>query len=671
MWYYYRVMILSCYEIKKSFGDKEVLRDITFHINEHEKVAMIGNNGAGKTTLFHIIQKELEPDSGVISIKKDSTVGYLAQVQNYKDDRTIMEELLDAKHDVIEMEVRIRQMEEEMKTLNGEELEQLMNRYHEALHLFDLAGGYTYKSDIQGILRGLNFPESDFGKSVLKLSGGERTRLSLGRILLTAPDLILLDEPTNYLDIASVTWLENYLLNIKSAVLLVSHDRYFINRIVTKTVEIENGKALMFDGNYEDFIVKKEVRKASLLSAYEKQQKEIKHQKEVIDTLRSFNREKSVKRADSRQHALDKMDLIEKPVEEKIDMGLEFHLNKDSGNDVLSVKNISKSYGERTLFSDVSFEIKKGEHVALIGANGTGKTNILKIINGVIPADSGEISLGSNVEIGYFDQQSAVLSDEKTVFEEISDTYPKMTETEIRNTMAAFLFRGDEVFARISTLSGGERGRVVLAKLMLSGSNFLILDEPTNHLDMISKEILENALNAYPGTLFYVSHDRYFINRTAERILCLDHNCITGYLGNYDYYLEKSAEIQTENASSADNNPGNRQSGSSIFSNSSATSANPNANTSGASVSESKADWQKAKAEQAAKRKLENQIKKIEEEISVLETALSDLEIQMNDPDIATNSVKLQEVCREHSEKKELLDEKMALWEDLLLSEES
>ncbi len=671
MWYYYRVMILSCYEIKKSFGDKEVLRDITFHINEHEKVAMIGNNGAGKTTLFHIIQKELEPDSGVISIKKDATVGYLAQVQNYKDDRTIMEELLDAKHDVIEMEERIRQMEEEMKTLNGEELEQLMNRYHEALHLFDLAGGYTYKSDIQGILRGLNFPESDFGKSVLKLSGGERTRLSLGRILLTAPDLILLDEPTNYLDIASVTWLENYLLNIKSAVLLVSHDRYFINRIVTKTVEIENGKALMFDGNYEDFIVKKEVRKASLLSAYEKQQKEIKHQKEVIDTLRSFNREKSVKRADSRQHALDKMDLIEKPVEEKIDMGLEFHLNKDSGNDVLSVKNISKSYGERTLFSDVSFEIKKGEHVALIGANGTGKTNILKIINGVIPADSGEISLGSNVEIGYFDQQSAVLSDEKTVFEEISDTYPKMTETEIRNTMAAFLFRGDEVFARISTLSGGERGRVVLAKLMLSGSNFLILDEPTNHLDMISKEILENALNAYPGTLFYVSHDRYFINRTAERILCLDHNCITGYLGNYDYYLEKSAEIQTENASSADNNPANRQSGSSIFSNSSATSANPNANTSGASVSESKADWQKAKAEQAAKRKLENQIKKIEEEISVLETVLSDLEIQMNDPDIATNSVKLQEVCREHSEKKELLDEKMALWEDLLLSEES
>ncbi|MBR4580924.1 MAG: ABC-F family ATP-binding cassette domain-containing protein [Lachnospiraceae bacterium] len=660
-------MILSCYGIKKSFGDKPVLRDITFHINEHEKVAMIGNNGAGKTTLFHIIQKELDPDDGVISIKKDATVGYLAQVQNYNDDHTIMEELLSAKQDVIDMEQRIRSMEEEMKKITGEELDRLMQRYHETLHLFDLAGGYTYKSDILGILRGLNFPESDYEKSVLKLSGGERTRLSLGRILLTAPDLILLDEPTNYLDIASVTWLENYLINIKSAVLLVSHDRYFINRIVTKTVEIENGKSLMFDGNYEDFIVKKEVRKASLLSAYEKQQKEIKHQKEVIDTLRSFNREKSIKRADSRQHMLDKMEVIEKPVEEKIDMGLEFHLNKDSGNDVLSVSHIAKSYGERTLFNDVSFEIKKGEHVALIGANGTGKTNILKIINGVIPSDAGEVKLGSNVEIGYFDQQSAVLSDDKTVFEEISDTYPKMTETEIRNTMASFLFRGDEVFAKISTLSGGERGRVVLAKLMLSGANFLILDEPTNHLDMISKEILENVLNAYPGTLFYVSHDRYFINRTAERILCLENGNLTSYLGDYDYYVEKCAELQ----SSTQLNPASSFGSSSGSINSNNNSGLFNSgNDNSAAVSEGKADWQKSKAEQAAKRKLENQIKKIEEEISALEASLSDLEEKMNDPQIATNSVRLQKVCSEHAEKKNLLDEKMATWEELLLQQE-
>ena len=642
-------MILSVSNISIHFGEKEVLKDVSFHINEHEKVALIGNNGAGKTTLFHIIQKELTPDEGVISIKKDATVGYVAQVQNYTDDHTIMDELLSAKQDVIDMEERIRSMEDEMKTLSGDALDKLMQRYHETLHVFDLAGGYTYKSDILGILRGLNFPESDYDKSVLKLSGGERTRLSLGRILLTAPDLILLDEPTNYLDIASVTWLENYLINISSAVLLVSHDRYFINKIVTKTVEIEGGRSLMYDGNYEDFITKKEIRKASMLSAYEKQQNEIKHQKEVIEKLRSFNREKSIKRADSRQHMLDKMEVIEKPVEERIDMGLDFHLNKESGNDVLSVNHIAKSYGERCLFDDVSFEIKKGEHVALIGMNGTGKTNILKIINGVIPSDAGEVKLGSNVEIGYFDQQSAVLTDSKTVFEEISDTYPKMTETEIRNTMAGFLFTGDEVFARISTLSGGERGRVVLAKLMLSGANFLILDEPTNHLDMISKEVLENALNAYPGTLLYVSHDRYFINRTAERILCLENEKITQYLGNYDYYLEKSAEAALSASSSSDGNSGSR-----------IESATP------ATASEGKADWQKSKAEQAAKRKLENQIKKIEEEISALEESLSDLEVQMNDPQIATNSVRLQEVCKEHSEKKELLDAKMATWEELM-----
>ena len=642
-------MILSVSNISIHFGEKEVLKDVSFHINEHEKVALIGNNGAGKTTLFHIIQKELTPDEGVISIKKDATVGYVAQVQNYTDDHTIMDELLSAKQDVIDMEERIRSMEDEMKTLSGDALDKLMQRYHETLHVFDLAGGYTYKSDILGILRGLNFPESDYDKSVLKLSGGERTRLSLGRILLTAPDLILLDEPTNYLDIASVTWLENYLINISSAVLLVSHDRYFINKIVTKTVEIEGGRSLMYDGNYEDFITKKEIRKASMLSAYEKQQNEIKHQKEVIEKLRSFNREKSIKRADSRQHMLDKMEVIEKPVEERIDMGLDFHLNKESGNDVLSVNHIAKSYGERCLFDDVSFEIKKGEHVALIGMNGTGKTNILKIINGVIPSDAGEVKLGSNVEIGYFDQQSAVLTDSKTVFEEISDTYPKMTETEIRNCMAGFLFTGDEVFARISTLSGGERGRVVLAKLMLSGANFLILDEPTNHLDMISKEVLENALNAYPGTLLYVSHDRYFINRTAERILCLEGGTLKGYLGNYDYYLEKSAEAALSASNSSDGNSGSR-----------IESATP------ATASEGKADWQKSKAEQAAKRKLENQIKKIEEEISALEESLSDLEVKMNDPQIATNSVRLQEVCKEHSEKKELLDAKMATWEELM-----
>ena len=646
-------MILSCQNISKSFGEKEVLKNITFTMDDHDKVAIIGANGAGKTTLFRILLKETSPDCGEVSFKHDIRIGNVSQMMDFNSENTIYEELLSSKQSLIDMENRIREMESSMKEKSGKELEDLMDSYHKTLHLFDISGGNTYKSDVLGVLNGLRFAEESKIKPISALSGGERTRLNLGKILLTNPDLLLLDEPTNYLDIKSVEWLENYLNNSKSAVLLISHDRYFINKIVNKTLEILKGQSLIYDGNYDDFIVKKEMKMTADLAAYEKQQKEIKHQQEVIKTLRSFNREKSIKRADSRQHMLDKIELIEKPVEERIDMGLDFHLNKESGNDVLSVSHIAKSYGERTLFGDVSFEIKKGEHVALIGMNGTGKTNILKIINGVIPSDAGEIKLGSNVEIGYFDQQSAELTDTKTVFEEISDTYPKMTETEIRNTMAGFLFTGDEVFARISTLSGGERGRVVLAKLMLSGANFLILDEPTNHLDMVSKEVLEDALNSYPGTLLYVSHDRYFINRTAERILCLEGEKITQYLGNYDYYLEKSAEAAMANES--------------VSSNIAGTKAETTADT---AISEGKADWQKSNAEQAAKRKLENQIKKIEEEISALETSLSDLEEQMNDPQIATNSVRLQEVCKEHSEKKELLDQKMATWEELLLQQE-
>ena len=460
-------MILSCYEIKKSFGDKEVLRDITFHINEHEKVAMIGNNGAGKTTLFHIIQKELEPDDGVISIKKDATVGYLAQVQNYKDDRTIMEELLDAKRDVIEMEERIRQMEEEMKSLNGEELEQLMNRYHEALHLFDLAGGYTYKSDIQGILRGLNFPESDFGKSVLKLSGGERTRLSLGRILLTAPDLILLDEPTNYLDIASVTWLENYLLNYKKSVFIVSHDRYFLDRIVNKVIEIEAGHATTYDGNYSAYSIKKEMLRNAAMNAYIKQQAQIEHQEAVIEKLRSFNREKSIKRAESRVKALEKIERLDKPVELNDDMQLTLIPRIESGKDVLAVNGLSKSYGSNSLFENLAFELKRGDHVAIIGDNGTGKTTLLKIINGVESPDFGSYKLGTKVTVGYYDQEHHVLNDDNTIFNEISDAYPSLNNTEIRNVLAAFLFTGEDVFKKIGSLSGGEKGRVSLQTIWI------------------------------------------------------------------------------------------------------------------------------------------------------------------------------------------------------------
>ncbi len=660
-------MILSCQNISKSFGDKDVLKKVTFHINDHEKVALIGNNGAGKTTLFHIITKELDADDGEVAIKKDASIGYLSQHHDYTSTNTVYDELLVVKADVIRMEETLRRMEEEMKHLTEETLDAHMKAYHDKMHAFDLAGGYTYKSDIQGILRGLQFKEEDFNKPVSTLSGGERTRLLLGRILLEKPDLILLDEPTNYLDIESVRWLENYLLNVKSAVLVVSHDRYFINKIVSKVVEIEAGNSLCYEGNYEDFIAKKEVWLQSRLAAYENQQREIKHQEEVITKLRSFNREKSVKRADSRQKLLDRIERIDKPVEERADMQFTLSPTITSGNDVLAVENLAKSYGDRTLFSSVSFEIKRGEHIALIGQNGTGKTNILKIINGLIDADNGDVKLGTNVTIGYFDQQSRVLDENKTVFDEISDTYPKLTQTEIRNVLAAFLFTGDEVFQPIRSLSGGERGRVVLAKLMLSGANFLILDEPTNHLDMVSKEVLEDALNAYTGTVLYVSHDRYFINRTASRILHLDGCKITSYQGDYDYFLEKSsqdtersADYMTKGSSSTGNNGTANVSVTTLNSSASATSnSNDNIQT------EAKLDWAKQKELQAAKRKRENQLAKTEKEIEELESKIAQLQEEMSKPEIASNSVKLQELCKECDTAQSKLDELYELWEKL------
>ncbi len=660
-------MILSCQNICKSFGDKDVLKKVTFHINDHEKAALIGNNGAGKTTLFHIITKELDADEGEVALKKDASIGYLSQHHDYTSTNTVYDELLVVKADVIRMEEQLRQMEDDMKNLTEANLDAHMKAYHDKMHAFDLAGGYTYKSDIQGILRGLQFKEEDFNKPVSTLSGGERTRLLLGRILLEKPDLILLDEPTNYLDIESVRWLENYLLNVKSAVLVVSHDRYFINKIVSKVIEIDQGNSLCYEGNYEDFIAKKEVWLQSRLAAYENQQREIKHQEEVISKLRSFNREKSVKRADSRQKLLDRIERIEKPTEEKADMNFTLSPAVISGNDVLSVEGLAKSYGDRTLFSNVSFEIKRGEHIALIGQNGTGKTNILKIINGLINADNGDVKLGTNVTIGYFDQQSRVLDESKTVFDEISDTYPKLTQTEIRNVLAAFLFTGDEVFQPIRSLSGGERGRVVLAKLMLSGANFLILDEPTNHLDMVSKEVLEEALNAYTGTVLYVSHDRYFINRTASRILHLDGCKVTSYQGDYDYFLEKSsqdlersADYMSKGGSNAGNN-GAANVSSTTLNNSTSTDSNSNNGT----QTDAKLDWAKQKELQAAKRKRENQLAKTEKEIEELENKIAQLQEEMSKPEIASNSVKLQELCKECDVAQNRLDNLYELWEEL------
>lgn len=532
-------MILSCNNIDKTFVDNHVIKNASFHIEDYEKAAIVGINGAGKTTLLKIITGSLPADAGSVTLAKDKNFGYLAQHQAVDSENTIFDELLTVKQEVLDLEAAIRQTEADMKHAAGTELDTLLKKYAGMTHRFEDINGYACKSEITGILKGLGFQEDEFDKKVATLSGGQKTRVALGKLLLQKPDLIMLDEPTNHLDLGSIAWLETYLLNYKGAVIIVSHDRYFLDKIATKIIEIDNGVVSSFNGNYSDYATQKEHLRTEQMHAYLNQQREIRHQEEVIDKLKQFNREKSIKRAESREKMLDKIERLEKPVEVRADMKLALTPHRTSGNDVMQIEGLSKKFDSHQLFRNASFEIRRGEHVAIIGDNGTGKTTLLKIINELVPMDSGTIRLGANVEIGYYDQEHHVLHMDKTLFEEISDDYPYLTNTEIRNTLAAFLFTGEDVFKKISALSGGERGRVSLAKLMLSEANFLILDEPTNHLDITSKEILETALNAYEGTILYVSHDRYFINKTASRILELTHQEFVNYIGNYDYYLEK------------------------------------------------------------------------------------------------------------------------------------
>lgn len=628
-------MILSCQNISKAFNEVPVLKEVSFHLEDYDKAAIVGLNGAGKTTLLRIIVGEIAPDHGLVTLSKDKTIGYLAQDQAVSSQNTIYEELLTAKSDVIEMESRIRSLELAMKQASGRELEELMETYTRLTHSFELANGYAYQSEVTGILKGLGFTEEEFSKKISTLSGGQKTRVALGKLLLQKPDLIILDEPTNHLDLNSIAWLETYLLNYKGAVLIVSHDRYFLDRIAGKIIEIDQTKATTFLGNYSDYAVKKEQLRSAALNAYLKQQQEIKHQEEVIEKLRSFNREKSIKRAESREKALNKMDVLDKPTQTRSDIHITLTPRCTSGNDVLHIEDLSKSFGEHLLFKHLSMDLKRGEHVAIIGDNGTGKTTILKIINGLLPADTGTLTLGTNVHIGYYDQEHHVLHPEKTLFDEISDSYPYLDNTEIRSTLAAFLFTGEDVFKRIKDLSGGERGRVSLAKLMLSESNFLILDEPTNHLDITSKEILEDAINAYEGTVLYVSHDRYFINRTASRILELSEGALTGYLGNYDYYLEKKTEASL---STLPVSPSQKE----------------------YLPTETKLDWQAQKKLQADKRKKENDLKKCEESIALLEQEQKEIDAKMSDPSIATNVAELQKLA---SRQKELADKLEGLYE--------
>ena len=637
-------MILSCQGISKSFGEKVILEDASFHIEEREKAALIGNNGAGKTTLLRIIMEEIHADAGQVVLAKDKRIGYLAQYQDVQGHLSVYEELLSTKQYIIDMEERLRAMEVQMKNASGEELDRLMNSYTRLTHEFELENGYAYKSELMGVLNGLGFTEEDFTKQVATLSGGQKTRVALGKLLISKPDILLLDEPTNHLDMESIAWLETYLLNYPGAVFIVSHDRYFLDKVVTKVIEIDAGQVRMYAGNYSAYAEKKAQLRDAQYKAYLNQQREIKHQEAVIVKLKSFNREKSIKRAESREKMLNKVQRIDKPVEVQSQMRLSLEPRVVSGNDVLTVEDLAKSFPQQKLFSNISFQIKRGERVALIGNNGTGKTTMLKILNGLLDADAGSFSLGAKVQIGYYDQEHHVLHAEKTIFEEISDTYPTLTETQIRKMLAAFLFTGDDVFKVISSLSGGERGRVSLAKLMLSEANFLILDEPTNHLDIASKEILEEALNSYTGTVLYVSHDRYFINQTATRILDLTNQSVVNYIGDYDYYLEKKEELTEKYAPSAQE---------------------ATEETKEETPSEGRLTWQQQKEEQARKRKQENELKKVEKRIEELETRDKEIDDTLVLPDVCTNVGRCAELSREKDKIQAELEELYEKWEEL------
>ena len=633
-------MVLSCNNISKEFVTGPVLKDVSFHINDNEKAAIVGINGAGKSTLLKIIINEMSADSGDVFLAKGAAIGYLAQHQNIDTEMTIFDVMLEVKKDILELSDKMRDLEAKMKQAEGAALDAIYEDYSRATHEFELKNGYAYKSEITGILKGLGFDEEDFNRKVNTLSGGQKTRAYLARLLLSKPDIILLDEPTNHLDMKAIGWLETYLKNFNGAVLIVAHDRYFLDGVAEKIIELNNCKATTFLGNYTDYANKKKALREAELKAYLNQQKEIAHQEAVIEKLRSFNREKSIKRAESREKVLDKIERVNKPTEIDASMKISLKPHKESGKDVLNVENLTKSFDE-VLFENISFEIKKGERVAIIGGNGTGKTTLLKIINGLLLPDSGKIKLGTNVEIGYYDQEHQVLNADKNLFDEISDDYPYLNNTEIRNVLASFLFTKDDVFKLVGSLSGGEKGRVSLAKLMLSEANFLLLDEPTNHLDITSKEILEDALNNYEGTVLYVSHDRYFINKTATRILDLTNKQLLNYIGNYDYYLEKKETMEA--ALLTDNAVENEQ----------------------AEASVNRQNWQMQKEEQKELRKIQNELKKIEDEVANLEDANSKLDEELANPDIAANVGKLMELHKQKEANDERINELLERWEEL------
>lgn len=644
-------MILACQNISKSFGVDQILSDVSFHIEDREKMAIVGINGSGKTTLLRIIMGEETADSGQVVISKDRTIGYLSQHQDISFDNTVYAEMLLTKQPIIDCEEQMRSLEADMKHCSGEQLDKIMDTYNRLSAYFDRENGYAYRSEITGVLKGLGFDKDDYDRHINTLSGGQKMRIALGRLLLTRPDLIILDEPTNHLDMESVKWLEGFLSAYQGSVIIVSHDRYFIDRIATKVVELDQTKATVYNGNYTYYANKRAEIRANMMKAYLNQQQDIKHQEAVITKLKQFNREKSIKRAESREKMLDKIELLEKPTEAASKMRLTLSPSVESGNDVLTVKDLKKSFGANVLFDNLDLEIKRGEHVALIGGNGTGKTTILKIINHIVSKDSGSVMLGSRVKIGYYDQEHQVLSLHKTIFEEISDAYPDLTNTKIRSVLAAFLFTGDDVFKKIGNLSGGERGRVSLAKLTLSPANFLILDEPTNHLDIHSKEILEYALREYTGTLLIVSHDRYFINTVATRIFELRDKKLYNFIGNYDYYeAHKDVIYESKNAKETSKLGFNSISQKDTVSEKAVDTSGKDA-------------YLRTKEQQAKQRKLENDIRKTEEKIEELEAQIAKIDEQICLPENATNAAKLSELSSKRQELEQVLETVYETWE--------
>lgn len=636
-------MILACRQLQKAYGIDVILEKITFHIEEREKAAIVGVNGAGKTTLFKVLTGEISADGGEFYLKKDASLGYLAQNIQIESNRTIYEEMLSVFEKIIQTEANLRELENEMGGLSGQALADKMEEYAALQHYFEQNDGYSYQSRLKGVLKGLGFADNDFNRPMNQLSGGQKTRVHLAKLLLSKPDVLLLDEPTNHLDIASIEWLEDFLRTYPGSVLIISHDRYFLDRIVTKVIEIENKKSTIYNGNYSFYWQQKEINREIQQKAYDVQQKEIKHQEDVIRTLRSFNREKSIKRAESREKALDKMERIDKPDALPDQMRLTLTPFLTSGNDVLHAENLSKSYGGQKVFQNVSFDVKRSDKVAIIGPNGVGKSTLFRMLLKEVSSDSGLIRFGTNVFVGYYDQEQAKLDETKTIFEEIADTYPTLTQGQIRNMLAAFVFTGDDVFKPISALSGGEKGRVSLAKIMLSKANLLMLDEPTNHLDMFSKEVLESALNRYEGTVVYISHDRYFINKTAEKILELTPDGVILYNGNYDYYLEKKAERARNEAEKA--------------------LQNPQKTTPVQSISDTKNDWLKQKEQQAAERKLANKIAKLEKEIEETEAAIAKADEGM--AACGTDYSKANEIFAEKTKLEEKLEGLYEEWEGL------